>query len=49
MGPRGFPPNMSHDIILQTSSQSDKEIQSYPSANAGYRNGAFIVARVNVL
>ena len=47
MGPRGLPPNVSHDIIFQTSSQSDKEIQSYPSANEGYRNEALIVARVN--
>ena len=49
MGPRGFPPNMSHELIFQTSAQYDKEIQSYPSTNAGYQNGALIVARVNVL
>ena len=49
MGPRGFPPNMSHELFFQTSAQSDKEIQSYPSANAGYQNGALIVERVNVL
>ena len=49
MGPSGFPPNMSHEVMFQTSAQSDKEIQSYPSANAGYRNGALIVATVNVL
>ena len=49
MGLRGFPPNVSQELIFQTSAQSDKEIQSYPSTNAGYRNGALIVARVNVL
>ena len=49
MGPRGFPPNVSQDIMFQTSAQSDKEIQSYPSTNAGYRNGALIVEWVNVL
>ena len=49
MGPRGFPPDVSHDIIFQTLAQSDKEIQIYPFANAGYRNGALVVARVNVL
>ena len=41
---RGFPPNMSHHIILQILAQSDKEIQSDPSANE-----ALIVARVNVI
>jgi hypothetical protein len=40
MGQKGFPPNMSHELMLQTSAQSDKEIQSYPSANAGYQNRA---------
>ncbi|CAF4360339.1 unnamed protein product, partial [Adineta steineri] len=45
MGPRGFHPNMSHKIMFQTSAQFDKEIQSYPSANTGYRNGALIVAK----
>jgi hypothetical protein len=49
MGPRGFHPNMSHEIMFQTMAQSDKEIKSYPSANARYRNGALIVTRVNVL
>ena len=49
MGPRGFPPNMSQEIIFQTNSQSDKEIQSYQSANEGYRNGVLVEARVNVL
>ena len=49
MGPRVFPPNVSQDIILQASTQSDKETQSYPSANEGYRNGVLIKARVNVL
>jgi hypothetical protein len=33
MGQKGFPPNVSQDIMLQTSAQSDKVIQSYPSAN----------------
>ncbi|CAF4227986.1 unnamed protein product, partial [Adineta steineri] len=31
--------------MLQTSTQSDKEIQNYPSVNAWYRNGALIMAR----
>jgi hypothetical protein len=35
MGPRGFPPNVSQEIMFQTSVESDKEIQSYPSANEG--------------
>ena len=26
MGPMGFPPNMSQDLVFQTSAQSDKEI-----------------------
>ena len=49
MGPRGFPPSVSHEIMFQTLAQSDKEIQSYSSVIAGYRNGALIVVRVNVL
>ena len=49
MGPKGFPPSVSHEIMFQTSTQSDKEIQSYSSAKAGYRNGVLIVARENVL
>ena len=49
MGIKGLPPNMSHEIMFQTLAESDKEIQSYPFANARYRNGALIVARVNVL
>jgi hypothetical protein len=49
MGPMGFPPNMSHEFIFQTLAQSDKEIQSYPSINAGCQNGALIVARVDVI
>ena len=49
MGPSGFPPNMSQEIMFQTLAQSDKAIQSYPSANEGYRDGVLIVARVNVL
>ena len=49
MGPRGFPPNMSHDLMFQTSAKFDKEIQSYSSTSTGYRNGALIMARVNVL
>ena len=49
MGPMGFPPNMSHDIMLQTSSQYDKAVQIYSSTNAGYLNGVLIVARVDVL
>ena len=49
MGPRGFHPNLSQEPIFQTSTQSDKENQSYPSTNEGYQNGVLIVARVNVL
>jgi hypothetical protein len=49
MGIGGLPPNVSYYIVFQTSPQSDKTTQSYPSANAGYRNGALIVARENVL
>ncbi|CAF4309811.1 unnamed protein product, partial [Adineta steineri] len=41
----GFHPNTSHELIIQTLAQSDKEIQSYPSTSAGYRDGALIVAR----
>jgi len=47
MGPRGFPPNVSQEIMFQTSAQSDKAIQSYPSANEGCRNGVLIVAGLN--
>jgi hypothetical protein len=49
MGPMVFPPNMSQEIIFQTSIQSDKAIQSYPFANEGFQNGVLIVARINVL
>ena len=49
MGPRGFTPTVTHEIIFQTLAQYDKAIQSYPSTDAGYRNEALIVARVNVL
>ena len=49
MGPKGFPSNMSHDIMFQTLAQSDKGIQSYPYANEGYLNGVLIVERVHVL
>ena len=49
MGPTGFPPNVSQYLMLQTTAQSDKAIQSYPSANEGCRNGVLIVAELNVL
>jgi hypothetical protein len=49
MGPSGFPSNLSQGHIFQTSAQSDKSIQIYPSANQGCRNGVLIVARINVL
>ena len=49
MGARGFHPNVSQEIIFQTSTQSDKENQSYPSTNEGCRDEILIVARVNVL
>ena len=43
MGVRGLPTNVSHELMFQTLARFDKAIQSYPSANAGYRNGALIV------
>ena len=49
MGPKGFPPNMSHYIMFQTTAQSDKKIQSYWSGSEEYQNGVLIVAKVNVL
>ena len=49
MKPMGFSPNVFHELMFQTSAQSDKAIQSYPSANEGYRNGVLIVARLNAL
>ena len=49
MGPRGFPPNESQEIIFKTSAQSDEAIQSYPFANEGCRNGVLIVAGINFL
>jgi hypothetical protein len=49
MGLRGFPPNVSQEIIFQTSAQSDKALKIYPSANEGCRNGVLIVAGLNVL
>ena len=49
MGPMGLPPNMSHDLMFQSLAQAHREIQSYSFASAGYRNGALIMARVNVL
>ena len=49
MGQRVFPPNVSQELMFQTSSQSDKAIQSYPSANEGFRNGVLIVVGLNVL
>ena len=49
MGQKGFPLNVSQEIIFQTLAQSDKSIQSYPSANEGCRNGVLIVAGLNFL
>ena len=49
MEPKGFPPNVSQDLMFQTSAQSDKAIQSYPSANEGFRNGVLIMAGLNLL
>ena len=49
MGPKGFPSNVSQDLMFQTSAQSDKAIQSYPSANEGCRNGVLIVTGLNFL
>ena len=49
MGPSELPPNVSQELMFQTSAQYDKAIQSYPSTNEGYQNGVLIVARVNAL
>jgi hypothetical protein len=49
MVPRGFHLNVSQDIMFQTLAQSNKAIESYPSANEGHQNVVLIVARVNVL
>ena len=49
MGPKWFAPNMPHEIMFQTSAQSDKAIQSYPSVSEGYQNGVLIVVKVNGL
>ena len=49
MGQRILPPNVSQELMFQTSTQSNKAIQSYPSANEGCRNGVLIVAGLNVL
>ena len=49
MGPWGFHPNGSQELMFQTLAQYDKEIQSYPSANEGCRNGVLIVIGINVL
>ena len=49
MGPRGFHPNGSQELVFQTLAQSDKAIQSYPFANEDCRNGVLIVAGLNVL
>jgi hypothetical protein len=49
MGPRGFHPNGSQEIMFQSLAQSYKAIQSYPFANEGCRNGVLIVAELNVL
>ena len=49
MGPMVFPPNKSQELMFQTLAQSDKVIQSYPSANEGCRNGVLIVGGLNFL
>ena len=49
MGQKGFPSNMFHEIIFQTSSQYDKEMQSYSPCSVGYRTGVLMVVRVNEL
>ena len=49
MGLGGLPPKESNELMFQTETQSDKEIQSYLSAKARYRNGVVVVARENVL
>ena len=42
----GFHPNVSQDIMFQTSAQSDKAIQSYPSANEGLSKWGINCGRV---
>ena len=49
MGPKGFPPWMSHDPMFQTLAQSINEIQSYWYANVGYRIWVLMVVRANDL
>ena len=39
MGQKWFPPKVSHGIMFQSLAQSDKEIQSYPSAKEGTEMG----------
>ena len=35
MGPRGFHPNVPHEIMFQTLAKSNKEIQIYSSTKLG--------------
>ena len=49
MGPRGFPHWISHEIMFQTSAQSVKAIQSYWSANVGYRIWVLMLVSENDL
>ena len=44
-GQSGFPPLMSHEPMFQISAQSVEEIQSYWSANVGYRIWLLMVVR----
>ena len=49
MGQSGFLPWMSHEPVFQISAQSVEAIQSYWSANAGYRIWVLMVVRENDL
>ena len=46
---RGLPPCISHEPMFQILAQSVKVIQSYWSANTGYRIGVLMVVRENDL
>ena len=49
MGPRGVPPWMFHEHMFQILAQSVEEIQSYWSANVGYRIWVLMVVTANDL
>ena len=47
MGPRGFPPWISHEPMFQITTQYVVAIQIYWSASAGYRIWVLMVVREN--